>query len=79
MEPHSSGSLMLINISSLLHWTRETVSRLLMQVQVPTLVFMFCENSRMVSTLVQASGWSLRLVRTSWATRCYKRATRQIL
>lgn len=39
--------------------------------RVRTLVFMFWENSRMVSTLVQASGWSFRLVRTSWATRCY--------
>ena len=34
---------------------------------------MFWENSRMVSTLVQASGWSFKLVSTSWATRCYKR------
>ncbi len=46
---------------------------------VHTLVFMFWENSRMVSTLVQASGWSFRLVRTSWATRCYKTTTWQTL
>lgn len=38
---------------------------------------MFWENSKIVSTRVQASGWSFRFVSTSWATRCYRTITQQ--
>ena len=38
-----------------------------------TLVFMFWENSRMVSTRVHASGCSFKWVRTSWAILCWNR------